>query len=124
MARVLGEQDWRYGFTVLSEPKPPARRPITAALPLAARALAIYRASAVKKLFTAVAWEVLGRHAANGEHAEALRAFRVSVRIREAQLAANHPDLVASRADVEREACALDERDCPPAPSIDAKGSE
>src|SRR5690606_13895409 len=46
MARVLGENDWRYGFTVLSEAEIRLHAgDIDAALPLAQRALANYRHS-------------------------------------------------------------------------------
>lgn len=112
MARVLGEKDWRYGFTVLSEAEIRLHAgQIDATLPLAQRALAIYRESAGEdNLFTAVAWEVLGKvHAARGEHADALVAFRGGLRIRAAQLADDHPDLALSRADVGRELCELGE---------------
>ena len=109
MARVLGENDWRYGFTVLSEAEIRLHAgDIDAALPLAQRALANYRHSAGEdNLFTAVAWELLGKvQAARGEHARALDAFRAGLRIRTAQLADEHPDLALSRADVGRELCA------------------
>jgi serine/threonine-protein kinase len=112
MVRVLGEKDWRYGFTVLSEAEIRLHAgQIDAVLPLAQRALAIYRKSAGEdNLFTAVAWELLGKvHAARGEHADALVAFRGGLRIRTAQLADDHPDLALSRADVGRELCALGE---------------
>ena len=100
LARVLGAQDFRYGYALMSEAQVRLHAgEVEAALPLAARAVGIYRASAGEQnLYTAVAWETLGQaHMAHADTAAAQAAFRAALSIRERELAPGHVDLAMSR---------------------------
>lgn len=108
LARVLGPQDSRYGYALLSEAQARLQGDeAAAALPLAEQAVAIYRASAGDgNLYTAVAWEVLGQARLAGDDAAgAQQAFRASLAIREQELAPGHVDLALSRYFLGRAVC-------------------